>query len=285
MSLTAYERVTATIQEALERGTIPWRKPWNAASALPMNAVSKRPYRGINVFLLGITQYTDHRWLTFQQATHLGGKVRKGEKASLAIFWKCSEIRDVDEGTGEVTMKTLPLLRYYSVFNVEQCQDLMLPALEVTEPKENLERIERADLLVRSMPNPPTIREGGREAWYRPADDLVQVPKLSYFDSADHFYATLYHELGHATGIESRLNRSGVTGNIQFGSMSYSHEELVAELTSAFCCAVTGLDNSVLDNAASYIKGWLTVFRENPKTLIIAAAQAQRAADYIRGIS
>lgn len=280
-----YESVTAKIIEALERGVIPWRKPWQGSSSLPCNALSKRAYHGINLLLLGLAPYRDHRWLTFRQAGEIGGHVKPGERSSIAIFWKRWDIDQVDRLTGQTKRETIPLLRQYHLFNVEQCVGLDLPPLELADRFEPHERIQQAEALAQSMLNPPGIAEGGNSAYYRPADDLVQVPPIGAFLTPDAYYATLFHELGHATGHETRLNRPGVTATIQFGSGDYSREELIAELTSAFCCAALGLDNSLNEDAASYIQGWLKRLRGDPKVVIAASTQGQRAADYIRGLS
>lgn len=277
-----YSSVTQTILDALERGVVPWRKPWRSFNSLPINAISNRPYRGVNAFLLGITPYTDHRWLTFKQVTEQGGKVLKGEKASLAVFWKLWEPNDSSSNEDETEkQRRVPILRHYHLFNAEQCEGLSLPELHQPAEAEGHQRILRAEQIIAEMPNPPSIAEGGSSAWYRPSTDHVQVPKLSAFTSPDAFYATLFHELGHATGHESRLARKTVTGAIQFGSGDYSQEELVAELTSAFLCATAGLDNSLLDDSASYINGWLDVLNNDRKAVVYAAAQAQKAADHI----
>jgi len=284
LNTAVYEAVTARIVEALEQGVVPWRKPWNDIPP-PVNAVSNRPYRGVNVFLLGLGMFQDHRWLSFKQAQQLGGNIRSGERSMMAIFWKRLEVDRIDPLTGEVRPAEIPFLRYYHVFNVEQCQGLKLPPLPSANGETPSLRIERAEEVVKSMIDPPTIQERGSSAWYRPKDDLIRIPKLQLFMTTDAFYATLFHELGHSTGHEKRLNRAGVTGTIRFGSDTYSREELVAELTSAFCCAGLGLDNSLVENSTSYIQGWQTTLREDPKAVTIAAAQAQRATDYIRGIS
>lgn len=236
------------------------------------------------MFLLSLAPYTDNRWLTLKQAGTLGGKVIQGQKATMVIFWKHWEPR-ADEEVEDEPRKRIPLLRYYNVFNVEQCEGLSVSPLYESPPLPEHQRIERAEILVRSMPDPPTIQEFGTSAWYRPIEDTLQIPPLNTFESADSYYATLFHELGHASGHQKRLNRSGVTGQICFGSGEYSKEELVAELASAFCCAAVSLDNSLIKNAASYIDGWLSVLRSDPKAVIIAAAQAQRAADLIRGVT
>lgn len=281
--MNLYEQVTSSILSSLRRGVVPWRKPWSTAASIPVNAVSGRAYRGVNVFLLALAPYTDHRWLTFKQVKEKGGSVRKGERSTLVVLWKFPEPKAGEEPEPTETKRPSPLLRYFSVFNAEQCEGLDLPEIHRSFEREH-QRIERAELLVRSMPDPPTITESGNAAWYRPSDDHVNVPPLKRFSSADSYYATLLHELGHATGHERRLNRTGVVGEILFGSGEYSKEELVAELTSAFCCATVSLDNDLLEDSAAYIDGWLKVLKCDPKAMVIAAAQAQKAADYIRGV-
>lgn len=283
MKLTVYEIVTNTILTALCRGVVPWRKPWNTVSALPENAISRKTYRGVNILLLSMSPYVDHRWLTFRQVEERGGRVKPGERSTMVVFWKQWEPTEQEEAE-ESKKRQIPLLRYFQVFNVEQCEGLDVPRLYTGTPEHPNERIERAEVLISSMPNPPQIRFG-QSAWYRPSDDLVQIPPLEAFESPDSYYSTLLHELGHSTGHLGRLNRTGVAEMAQFGSGEYSKEELVAELTSAFCCATISLDNSVIEDAASYIQGWLRVLKADPKAVVIAAAQAQKAADYIRGVT
>ncbi len=148
---------------------------------MPCNALSKRAYHGINLLLLGLAPYRDHRWLTFRQAGEIGGYVRPGERSSIATFWKRWEIEQVDGLTGQRTRETIPLLRQYHLFNVEQCVGLDLPPLEAADRLEGHQRIQEAEALVRSMPNPPSIGVGGYSAYYRPADDVVQVPSIGAF--------------------------------------------------------------------------------------------------------
>ncbi|HMS56825.1 MAG TPA: zincin-like metallopeptidase domain-containing protein [Fimbriimonadaceae bacterium] len=287
MSTAIYESVTNRIVEALKEGVVPWKKPWHTLSSLPVNTITQKPYRGINPFLLSLAPHTDHRWLTFKQLGLRGGTVRKGERASMVVFWKHWEPpADATDEEAEAGRKQhrIPLLRYYLVFNLEQCEAHGFPELYVPPNPTEPERFTAARMIASSMPNPPRQIEG-KNAWYRPADDLVQVPPPQAFDRGDDYFATLFHELAHATGHESRLNRPGVTGQVQFGSGEYSKEELVAELTSAFCCAASRLDTSVTESAASYISGWLELIQSDPKAMVIAAAQAQKAADYIQGVT
>jgi len=280
---SAYQTITAQIVEALKRGVVPWRKPWRGRDQLPCNAVSKRPYHGVNLLLLSLAPFRDHRWMTLRQANELGGRIRRGERSSIAVFWKHLDVTD-EQDAQDGRRRCIPLLRYYHVFNAEQCEGLNLPVLMDDWNEELTARIEKAEEVVMSMPNPPKIVEGGNVACYQPPEDLVRIPKIRDFESAEAYYATLFHELGHSTGHLNRLNRPGVTGSIHFGSCDYSREELVAELTSAFCCAEVGIDNSILDNAASYIHGWLEALHGDPKAVVAAAGQAQRATDYILNV-
>lgn len=284
MSGTLYEIVTLKIIEALNNGVVPWRKPWHSGSQMPVNLMTNKPYRGINPWLLSATKFADHRWLTFRQASELGATVRTGEKSTMVVFWKFPE-RKTEDAESDKDTTSIPVLRYYNVFNVEQIDGLNLPSDPAKQVLSEGDRIERAELFVQAMPYPPFIEERGTEAWYHPEKDMVRIPKPKSFDSIDSYYQTKFHELVHATGHESRLNRSGVMGAIHFGSEEYSREELVAELGSAFCCSVLGLDNSLVQDSASYIGGWLNTLKADAKAVVIAAAQAQKAADYIRGVS
>ncbi len=214
--------------------------------------------------------------MTVRQANELGGHVRKGERGAIVVFWKIIE-RDGDESEPK---RTMPLLRQHYVFNAEQIEGL---SLEDVPPGTTIGGIEEAEEVVRRMPNPPRLIEHSSGAFYRLADDTVAVPKIERFESADHYYSTLMHELGHATGHPDRLNRPGVARTTQFGSEDYSREELVAELASAYVCAEIGLDNSLVSNAASYIDGWLDALNRDLKAIVLASSQARRAADRIFG--
>jgi antirestriction protein ArdC len=221
MTSKVYEIVTEKIITALESGTAPWHKPWKAGIA--RNAISNRPYSGINALLLGMTPYSDPRWITMKQCNAKGGKIRKGEKSTLVIFWKKNTISQ-ESDSGEITEKQIPLLRYYLVWNVEQCESLDLPPLETKQ----VDVITQAEAIVANMPNPPNIRDdGGYQAYYRPLTDSIHLPQRNSFDSASEYYSTLFHELGHSTGHQSRLNRPTLTEVVPFGSETYSKEELL----------------------------------------------------------
>ena len=279
-----YQIVTDRMLEALGRGVVPWHRPWDAARVgAQQNAVSRRAYRGMNVFLLapGVQGpgFEDPRWLTFTQARELGGHVRRGERGRMVVFWKRLTVES-ETDDGEPTEKTIPLLRYYTVFNVEQCEGLRLAPLG-DAPRE-LAPIEAAERIVREMPRRPDLRHGGERAFYAPAVDRVTMPPRASFDSAEAYYSTLFHELTHATGHQSRLDRHGLeTGIAPFGSPVYSAEELVAEMGAAFLAAEAGLDEVTFDNSAAYVASWLRVLQDDPKLVVVAAGRAQRAADFI----
>jgi antirestriction protein ArdC len=272
-----YEVITNRIISLLEQGTVPWKKPWRGEP--PKNMVSGKPYRGINVFVLASAGFSSPFWLTYKQARTIGGYVKRGEKGCPVVSWSWLERRD-DEGNVIPTEKRIPLVRYYTVFNVQQCSNLdgKVPAPEETKV---FYPIVLAEQVVKRMPNPPTIIHREPRAYYRPADDLINMPIKELFSSPEEYYCTLFHELSHATGHRSRMDRAGITELSSFGSGQYSREELVAEIGAAFLCGQCGLENSTLDNSAAYIQGWLARLKEDSRMIVIAAQQAQKAADYI----
>ncbi|HBJ85568.1 MAG TPA: hypothetical protein DDZ88_17165 [Verrucomicrobiales bacterium] len=278
--MNVYEIITNRIIEKLEQGEIPWKKSWNAQTQAPRNLSSGKLYSGINVFLLLSARYQSPYWLTFKQATERGGSVRKGEKGYPVVFW--SKTEKTDEETGEV--KEVGFLRYYTVFNVAQIDGLKdIPTIEVHQIQEGAEQFDLAEQIVATMPQRPEIHHGFTRACYSPADDSVSMPTKNAFVGGAEYYSTLFHELAHATGHENRLGRHQTIKNHSFGSQDYSKEELVAEFGSAFLCAEAGVSMAVLDNQAAYIQGWLKALKNDSKLLVTAAAQAQKAADFIMG--
>ena len=270
-----YDLITRRITDLLESGTVPWQKPWNVTTSLPRNLVSKKPYRGINIFLLLSVAYQSPYWLTFNQAHQLAGHIRKGEKACPVIFWKQIEMED--KKTGET--ERIRLLRFYHVFNVAQCDNLKnIPPLS-----EQLGTVTKPAEIIAQMPRRPLIKHGMTKAFYSPSEDFIGIPNCDQFTSEEEYFSTLYHETVHSTGHESRLNRPTLTAKAGFGSTPYCKEELIAEIGAAFLCGHSGIAERTIQNSASYIQGWLERLK-NDKTLIVqAAAQAQTAADFILG--
>jgi antirestriction protein ArdC len=277
-----YEIVTSQIIAQLEQGVVPWRKPWK--SEAPINLISGKEYRGINVFLLGMQGYGSRYWLTANQANKLGGHIRKGEKASTVTFWSIGEEK-LNPQTGKVSKPFL--LRYYSVFNIRQT-DGIAEKLGLTkdsfdgEDGASIADLAQCEALVAAMPNPPK-REQSFAAWYRPASDTLGMPAKELFSASEEYYSTLFHELTHATGHASRVGREGIEHIERFGSESYSKEELIAEMGAAMLCATTQIAPATLQNSASYLKCWIDRLKGDSRLLVSAASAAQKACDYIRG--
>jgi len=280
--LNVYELITERIVARLESGIIPWRKPWRDVGNA-RNGISKKDYRGINAFLLSTAGYANPNWLSFKQAQELGGSVKKGEKGWPAVFWKQWSIQDDSAPDGNPKM--IPLLRYYTVFNADQCEGL--PVDKFTVPQmERINPIPAAQALVDGMPNAPKLATGIQASYCQSTDELT-MPPIGLFADSEAYYATIFHEMVHSTKHESRLNRKDSEaregGARYFGSAPYAREELVAEMGAAFLCGHCGIDPQTIDNAAAYIQSWIKCLKGDPKLAVIAAAQAQRAADYITG--
>ncbi|WP_046176230.1 ArdC family protein [Domibacillus indicus] len=270
MSETIYRMVTDRIIEQLEKGVVPWRRPWKNGATV--NWVSQKPYRGINSLLLEPGEYA-----TFKQIREAGGKVRKGEKGHIVVFWKWTEREN--EETGE--KEQIPLLRYYKVFHVIKQAE----GLQSKRDKETFDHnpIESAQQIVDGYADSPVIHHQSGRAVYFPKLDRVSVPPLEDYREAEEYYSVLLHELIHSTGHQKRLARKGITqSSVSFGDEVYSKEELVAEIGAAMLCGVAGIENATIENSASYIQSWLRALKEDSKLIVYAAAQAQKAADYIQ---
>jgi antirestriction protein ArdC len=274
MKTNVYDIITERIVSLIEAGTCPWRRPWNRMHAFPQNYATHRQYNGINLFLLSVIGPEVPHYLTFKQVTDLGGTVKAGAKGMPIVYWKLlkSEERDAKGDP-----KMVPLLRYYTVFNAGQIDGIEFPKVE-SRTGSTFEPSAEAERIVSGWTSGPNVEHGFSRACYCLATDEVQMPSRTSFDSAEGYYATLFHELGHSTGHESRLARKFGTS---FGSEAYSREELVAEMTSAFLCAHCGIDNSTTAQQAAYLAGWVKALKGDPKLVVTAAAQAQKAANLI----
>jgi antirestriction protein ArdC len=281
MSNAVYAIITDRVVSLLERGVVPWRRPWAGPEGMPRNLASGREYRGVNVFLLASAGYVSPNWLTFRQAQERGGSVRKGEKATPVVFWKVDSVQRVDDA-GEPYADRRFILRYYNVFNSEQCEDIQAPLPAVSKA---FEPIDRCESVLAGMPNAPTITHGEARAFYQPASDTVNMPRRELFDSPEAYYATIFHELTHSTGHASRLDRKGIADVATFASIDYSREELVAEMGAAFLCGHCGIEQATIENSAAYIANWLKRLRDDRTLIVQAAAQGQKAADFILGHS
>ena len=281
-----YEAITAKIITSLEDGVIPWAKPWDAVKyGVFRNAVTSRPYRGLNTILLNLTAmmqgYVDPRWLTFRNAETLGGNVRKGEKGVTVIFWKFLPKRGQVDDDGLIPepeddngqeRKVIPFARAYTVFNVEQCEGLDLPALEPVEIVDQ-ETNELAEAILAL----PVIKYLGGRAFYLESADVIILPPRSAFENLDLFYGAALHEIIHYSGHPSRLAR---TSGKRFGDRGYAFEELVAEIGAAFLGAHAAIPFEEMHHP-EYINSWLEILKGDSKAIFTAAAKAQSAADFI----
>jgi len=283
MSNAIYQLVTDTILKRLAQGVIPWKRPWDAP--MPQN-IRGNEYRGINQILLGIAPFKSPFWLTYRQATERGGYIRKGERSSIAVFWKLTEVKDNDPAN-DAKVKTVPYMRIYKVFNLEQTEGVKLgPRLQQKVERldgstATFDPIAKAESIWDGFKGRPSLEHGGSAAYYVPSTDTIHLPFRNTFQDADSYYGVLFHEAGHATAHESRLNRGLDTNR---ASKPYAYEELTAELTSAFLLAKAGLDPELqADQQAAYIKFWSAKLKDDPKLLATSAARAQKAADFILG--
>lgn len=274
----------------LERGAVPWERAWARKGFRPRSLQSGKQYRGVNVFLLSAMNYESPYWLTYKQAAERGGQVRKGEKGCPVVFWKewktdptpgkWRGLIQVDEN-GKPLPVSIPVLRYYTVFNAAQCDGLDVPAIDL--PEYHHDPITAAERIVSGMPKRPEIEHGHGRACYRPSDDKVCLPYRLRFAKAEDYYSVCFHELAHSTGHEDRLNRKGIVEPTQFGSSAYGQEELLAEMACAYLCGEAGILERTIERSAGYLGGWIQVLKGNPKLAVLAAAQAQKAADWILG--
>ncbi|WP_043333662.1 ArdC family protein [Methylosinus sp. LW4] len=277
-----YREVTDRIVAVLEQGVAPWRRPWNpdkAAGPLsPINAKTGRRYRGINVLLLGMSQFSfasgDPRFCSYKQAKERGWQVRGGEKGTTIYFYKSLQVGDRDApADGEEHVRNIPLLRASTVFNGSQIDgipEFVAPTIEEAPWR----RFDAADIILRN--SGAVVRIGGDRAFYSPSTDHIQLPPERAFTSPEALASVQNHELAHWTGAASRLNRD-LSG--RFGSASYSREELVADIASCLVNSELGLPTDI-ENHASYLSSWVDRLKSDKREIFRAAAAAQKAADF-----
>lgn len=282
MSRDIYQSITDRFIEQLKRGTVPWQQPWMSGV---QNIISRKPYRGINALVLGMSDRTSPFWLTFKQALDLGGHVKKGEKSLPVIYYKILEKRD---NTGNLKVREdgrperVPFIRWANVFNLDQTEGIKAP--KITAAQTASEPLENAEAIVNEA-NLCPVKHGGFAALYSPSEDVIRMPAPSTFRTQESYYQTLFHEMTHATGHQSRLDREGITEPVKFGSERYSREELIAELGSAFLANEAGILNNVqFENSAAYLDAWIKKLENDPRMIVSAASQAQRSTDFILGV-
>lgn len=274
-SFDVYATVTDRIIRQMEEGIIPWEKPWGGMNGGAISGSTGKPYSLLNQMLLN----KPGAYYTFNQIQKKGGSVRKGEKSQLVVFWKQIPVKEQDNQTGEVKTTIVPMLRYYNVFHIDQCEGI---ASHVIQP-EPIQTNPKAEAIISDYiqrAGVELIHRISDEAYYSPSHDRVVLPMPEQFKSMEERFSTTFHELAHSTGHQSRLNRLRATAH--FGSESYSKEELVAEITAAALMNHVGLETKgTFRNSTAYIQNWLTALRNDKRMIVTASGAAAKAFDYI----
>ena len=279
MAKSVYEMVTERIINQLEKGIVPWRKPWTGIKGGAYNRISKKSYSLLNQMLLK----HEGEYATYNQWESLGGHVRKGEKSEIVVFWKIQPIEETKEdGTKET--KQVPILRYFNVFHISQVEGVE-PLTK--DDLKSIEPIEKAESVLHDYWSREGIEVkhiGGDEAYYSPSRDLIRLPLFDQFTDANEYYSTAFHESVHSTMKESRCNRAEDRKGklVAFGSNDYSKEELIAEIGSASLMNIIGIETGkTFQNSTAYIQSWLSVLQNDVKFIVSASSKAEKAVNYI----
>lgn len=297
MKQDVYTKITNDIIEMLEQGKVAWRKQWKYAGEYRhSNFKTKKPYRGVNAFITYIKAVTagfeSPYWVTYKQATELGGVVKKGSKSTSIVFYtkswfdKNGKWHKQPNGVSDAEMvaqgyRKFLSPRYYNVFNLDQVEGIEWKVKKSPDYNKN-DIIEHAERIINDMPKKPEYRicETPR-ACYSPVGDWIEMPLIEQFESSDAYYSTFFHEMIHSTGHGSRLDREGVTGEAYFGDDTYSKEELVAEIGACFLSAETGILQQEIENSVAYLQHWIKQLKDDSKLIWKASQDAQKAVDYI----
>ena len=270
-----YSIVSDRILQQLDKGIVPWRQPWISAGP-PQNLITKRNYRGINLWLLLMLNFARNFFLTAKQLKEVGGEVKKDEKPALVVYWNWKEA--TDDTSGETKM--IPFLRYYLVYNVDQCDGI--PKELIPEDYQRINNpIASCEKVILEMPQKPEIKHKEDKAYYNPLLDFINMPKRNSFNSPESYYQVLFHETIHSTGHTSRLGRKELLEMAEFGSEPYSIEELTAEMGCCFLSSNCGITIDNFENNAAYIQSWMKKLKNDKRFVIYASGKAQQAVDFI----
>lgn len=278
MGINVYEMVTERIIKELEKGQIPWQKPWTGTRQGAFNRISKKPYSLLNQMLLK----HDGEYASFKQWSEAGGKIKKDEKSEIVVFFKPYTVEEKQED-GTKSEKQIFLLRYINVFHISQVDGVKpLEADAIFTEHEPIEEAERIIEAYKTRENLKIIETISNEAYYSPTADYIKVPCKEQYQNIEEFYSTLYHEAIHSTGHQTRLDRLKTGINASFGSETYSKEELVAEIGSATLLNMLGIETpKTFRNSSAYIQNWLQVLRNDNKFIVSASTKAEKAVNYI----
>lgn len=279
MAFDIYAAVTDRFIAQLEQGIIPWHKPWTGVQSGAISGATGKPYSLLNQMLLG----KPGEWYTFPQIQKLGGKVRKGEKSSMVVFWKQMPIKEEDPATGEKVERMIPMLKYFNVFHIDQTDGI--EAKTIDPEAIDLATDDAADAIIADYLQRSGVKlehRQGDEAFYSPSADRVVLPLREQFREMAEYYSTAFHELAHSTGHSSRLDR--ISRRAFFGNEEYSREELVAEISAAALLNHCGIETaSSFQNSTAYIQSWLRALRNDKKLIVSASGAAAKAFELITG--
>jgi antirestriction protein ArdC len=282
---TVCEELTNDIIAELEKGVLPWNKPWNGSDHV-MQCPKRHGgelYRGMNSITLLVKamtkEYKSAYWMTFKQALDLGGMIKKGEKSTKVFYASKIEVEEEEaeakKGNGEKVI--IPYMKVYNVFNADQIEGLEDKFYYIPDPiilNDDITRNEQLDSFIDAIGADYT--HNGTQAFFSPANDSITMPDFNTFKSAQGYYATFFHEITHWTGHKTRLDREQKPD-----TASYAFEELIAELGAVFLCAYKGIQPNIREDHAPYIGSWIKALKDDPKILFKAASQAQAALDLV----
>lgn len=275
--------VTDRLITEMEKGIIPWSKPWHG-SAGAISHTTGKPYSLLNQFIL----MRSGEYITFNQCKADGGKIKKGAKGLPVVFWKQFKITETDSETGEQKEKLIPLLKYYTVFHIDDCEGIK-PKWDVEADRPHADPIEEAEAIVTAYQAKENLCIDrtyiSDRAYYSPIRDYISVPCIEQYTETAEYYSTLFHEMTHSTGHTSRLNRfTGNAAAAAFGSEEYSKEELIAEIGAASLVNYCGIESKTsFRNSAAYLQSWIKALKNDPTMIVAAAGKAEKAFDYIIG--
>jgi antirestriction protein ArdC len=284
-SRTVYDVITERVIALIEStNALPWEIPWRVSSVGgPVNFLTKKPYRGINLILLSFLSLNCPYWASFRQIQSLGGRVKKGAKGMPIVYWHRPEGKgSKTEEREEEGRQSYSFVRYSTVFNLLDTEGIDFE-IEAVPQLSNDQRNARCEEIIAGFVKPPAISFGGASAFYSPLKDLVAVPAIEAFKSPELFYSTLFHELAHSTGHSSRLGRDMSPLGNGAAPHRYAEEEIVAEMAASFLCAEAGIERECMEDSTNYLSSWIKTMRADKKLIIRAASKAQKAADYILG--
>jgi antirestriction protein ArdC len=280
-----YQRITDYVIDQLEKGEIVWQKNWNSLG-LPKNIVTNHYYKGWNIFFLNfVTAYHGYKtpyFITYKQALDKGGTICRGQKGFQVVWWATIEDKShpIKNENGEEKYSSFRVPKIHTVFNIDQTYGIAFPKAEKLFRSHTL-KINECEKIISNMCNVPLIKHDGDNAFYNRDSDFIMLPNIETFHSDEAYYKTLFHELAHSTGHKNRLNRKELIEYDGFGKENYSKEELTAELTAAYLCAVCGIEQETITNSVAYLQGWMKALKNDKRLILKAASQAQAATDYI----